>query len=76
MIHRVGSFDRFRQIVKRAITTENSSKGLKKQKAIHVGQDNRTADFITAPTLILAPRAQPDKISALKKMMKRVRDDV
>jgi hypothetical protein len=28
MIHRVGSFDKFRQIVKRAVTTENSGKSL------------------------------------------------
>ena len=35
MIHRVGSFDRFRKIVKKAIATESSSKGLKNLKSMN-----------------------------------------
>ena len=35
MIHRVGSFDMFRKIVKKAINTDSSAKSLNKLKKMH-----------------------------------------
>ena len=76
MIHRVGSFDRFRKIVKKAIATESSGKGLKNLKSINGSQDNRVGDQMTAASQMVVPSSQPDSIIALQNMMRRVRDDV
>ena len=76
MIHRVGSFDRFRKIVKKAITSENSGKSLEKLKTMHSGRDIRTGDQITSVTQMAAPIAQPDTMIALQNMMKKMKDDV
>ena len=65
MIHRVGSFDKFRQIVKRAVTTENSGKSLQKLKTMQSARDIRASDQITATTQIAAPIAQADTMIAL-----------
>jgi hypothetical protein len=55
MIHRVGSFDRFRKIVNKAISTDSSGKSLKKLKTMHGIQDVRVGDQITAATQMAAP---------------------
>ena len=67
MIHRVGSFDRFRKIVsKAAVISEGSRKGLKKLIAMHGAQDIRVGDRITAATQMPgAPNSQSDSIIAL-----------
>jgi hypothetical protein len=44
MIHRVGSYDKFRKIVYKAVTTESSGNTLKKLKTIHGAQDVRASD--------------------------------
>jgi hypothetical protein len=76
MIHRVGSFDRFRKIVKRAITTENTGKSFEKLKTMPGGRDIRTGDQITTASQIAAPSAQPDTMIALQNMMKKIKYDV
>jgi len=65
MIHRVGSFDRFRKIVNKAISTDSSGKNLNKLKPMHGAQDIRVGNHITAATQILAPNPQADSIIAL-----------
>ena len=76
MIHRVGSFDRFRKIVKKAITTESSGKGSKNLKSMNGAQDVRVGDQMTASSQMAATNSQPDSLIALQNMMRRVRDDV
>jgi hypothetical protein len=44
MIHRVGSYDKFRKIVYKAVTTESSGNTLKKLKTMHGAQDVRASD--------------------------------
>jgi len=75
MIHRVGSFERFRKIVKRAITTENSGKSLEKLKTMPGVRDIRTSDQIMTASQIAPPSAQPDTMIALQNMMKKMKDD-
>jgi hypothetical protein len=70
MIHRVGSFDRFRKIVKRAITTDSSGKSLEKLKTMHGARDIRTGDQTTTASQIVAPIAQPDRMISLQNMVK------
>ena len=75
IIHVVGSFDRFRRIVKLAI----SDGGLLKGKAMAVAQNAgnaATANNISGASQIAAPNAQPDTILDLQRMMKRVKDDI
>ena len=76
MIHRVGSFDRFRKIVKRAITTDSSGKSLEKLKTMHGARDIRTGDQTTTASQIVAPIAQPDRMISLQNMVKQMKDDV
>ena len=70
MIHRVGSFDRFRKIVKRAITLDSSGKSLEKLKTMHGTRDIRTGDQKTTASQIVAPIAQPDRMISLQNMVK------
>jgi chorismate mutase len=44
MIHRVGSYDKFRKIVYKAVTTESSSNTFKKLKTMHGAHDIRAGD--------------------------------
>ena len=44
IIHRMGSYDRFRSIVKKAITSDSSGKSLKKLKTMHDAQDVRRVE--------------------------------
>jgi hypothetical protein len=65
MIHRVGSYDKFRKIVYKAVTTESSGNALKKLKTMHGAEDVRSSDQITAAAQMAAPNPQTDSIVAL-----------
>ena len=69
IIHVVGSFDRFRRIVKLAISDGGG-------KAMAAAGNAATANNASGASQIAAPNAQPDTILDLQRMMRRVKDDI
>jgi hypothetical protein len=77
VIHRVGSFDVFRNIVKRAATSESSGKslGFEKLKTMRVSQHLQSFDKISGEKIV-SRSTQSESIYALQNMIRRVRDDI
>ena len=77
MIHRVGSFDVFRNIVKRAVTSESSGKsfGFEKLKTMRVSQHVKSFDKMSGEKLV-SRSTQSESIYVLQNMIRRVRDDI
>ena len=82
VIHVVGSYDRFRKIVKMAIDTDASGKyvDLQKAKAMPAGAASvgtaATANNTSGASQVAGSNAQPDTIHDLQRMMRRVKDDI
>ena len=69
MIHRVGNLDRFKKIVKMALTAESSLTGLGFGKAMQGAQHAHA----TQP---VPQNSQYDTMNAMQSMLRRVKDDI